>query len=273
MSKGMSERSFFDHRYVYPAFTFLIACVFTNIGLVIQILLNTEISGSSIIVGILSLLGVSSMGILLGLFWHLILNLFRMKFLRASSRWILEYNYSSEFKLDINYYRIIVEGFFIIRNLRLLYIRDYLLHYIIYSEKNQSTRNFLERRWDFLNTIGSGMTSYIMGLIMGYYLNAWYKGHIQLWYSNNNVFSNLFMKMVHSFYPTCIFGLFNLLLMIVSLFTLWWINKERQNNIITIFEQMNITKEEIESGFSRYVTFEVKAPVEENDSHDARAQS
>lgn len=234
--RASPERSFFNTRYVYPGFTFLLGLLILNPKLLTLVL---ESADDGLFSGIIALIGIAPLGFLVGQMWHIILYIIRglMTKQRDSISYLDEtIIFKDENKDEKKYCRFQ-------KNVKLLRIRDFLYHYEFVYETNKKTERmsmYLSRRWDLLNTIGSGCTSYILAVFIGNIMRD----------------SNWFVPMVRtkiweiSFKNYCWFyWMFTIFFIIVSFCGIYMINRDRQEFILAIFRKRNLPNYRINKAF------------------------
>lgn len=274
----MSARTFFNIRYVYPGFTFILGIILVNQYLIFNNIIYHENINFTFLIAIVTIVGVSPLGLLLSQFWHVFFNFIRLligvRFLRYSSKYLLENKYLSKNisnkKHTIN--DLGVEGnlisLYLRKNFKLLILRDYILHYIFSFKKSghiemEYLRTFLSRKWDLMNTVGSGAFSYMFGMILGYMYRIWllsdstkiYLFNETIKINNITTLNNVseiiidrnFKYLPNSYYFYLI--VFTITFLIVSIIGVLWINWDRQSFLVALFKKSNITKEDIKSAF------------------------
>ena len=224
-----SDRSFFSIRYVYPGFAFLLGFFIFNPNLLSIVLESVD---DGLFSGIITLIGITPLGFLFGQLWHIGLYIYRLFFqkLRDSISYL-----DKEIELTGKENQCRFQ-----RNLKLLRIRDFLYHYqFVYAESSKKTERisrYLSRRWDLLNTIGSGYSSYLLALIFGCFMRDWEWFGSKVW---ENPLKNY----------SCFYYLFTISFFIVSFLGIYMINKDRQEFITAIFRELGIPNEKIKKAF------------------------
>jgi hypothetical protein len=130
-SKLMSDRPFFNIRFAYPGYTYLLF-----IGLLsfekLQSILKEPVGLWETIIGFLLLLSGAPLGFLISQTWYLIFGLY----LKTDSE-------------------------------------EFVEKYLIVSKcHNEEVRNYVFRRVDILNTLGSTMVSITLSIITSLYING-----------------------------------------------------------------------------------------------------
>ena len=125
----MSDRTFFNMRYAYPGYTFLLF-----LGLLSYDKISTIITTSSnlwsTIIGFLLVLSGAPIGFLLSQIWYLLIGLI----LKTDSDPFIEKNY------------------------------------IVFKNQEKGIGNYIIRRGDILNTLGSTIVSIILSCVFAYFL-------------------------------------------------------------------------------------------------------
>jgi hypothetical protein len=161
----MSERSFFDKRFTYPGYVFILWVLLLNLNLIWFFLmemdqLENSIQFIGILLSFLTILSGAPIGFLISQFWYLRMNCIKEKLIiKQEGPWDLllkQYNEISSKNIDIKSLDAEI-------NYKLLAIQNY-----IESKHNKYIRSYIARRWDILNIIGSTSYSICLGLLFGY---------------------------------------------------------------------------------------------------------
>lgn len=153
MWENMPPRSFFNFRYAVPGFTFLLFFVLILSSIVrsfLQLLTctTTQVELVGFLLGLLTLLSGAAIGFLVSQFWYVIYN-----------RYYKEQVY-------------LKEAFGILEVLGvkkdLTTVIDYILHKL--DDKDKGLKDYIDRRYDLFNLLGSTMSSIILVLFF-YFLD------------------------------------------------------------------------------------------------------
>lgn len=266
----MSERTFFNMRYAYPGFTLILAFIIINPYLVQLLSIESELN--AIFLGVGAIIGLSPLGILSSQPWHLFLNCYRLT--QDSHRDSSTTYLRKTLKRD----KLKLKSVGKEERRKLLIIRDYLYHY--YSSKLEKDkinmvhiRTFLSRRWDIINMIGSGFTSFILGTALGViYKELYFKNLSYMILSNETIIihpSNKTIEhvtkiiferttMIDSLPPNYYYYVEALivLLFFMALFSIKWVNLERQNFIVSMFNEWEINSGIIKTGFPEDIKYD-----------------
>ena len=144
----MPERSFFDIRHAIPGYTFILSFIFQNlVGLA---LLSTRIAESDsiallgIFFGFITLLSGAALGFLVSQPWYLLLNIA----IKRGLYYFVNKDKTGE-KLSVSR-------------------QDYkVLNY-----EKKEVRDYIFRRWDLFNLMGSVIFALTLGTLLGWLLNS-----------------------------------------------------------------------------------------------------
>ena len=145
----MSSRTFFDMRYLFPGFTFILGFTLFSEFYIFKIGLP------DFSLALLTFIGLSPLGFLFSRGWNAILFLIRrstwkyFKKQRGSSFYFINNRFPSR-NSDIKKYQLKDQY----DKVKLLYLRDYFLHYHFGKKKKDlieinHVRSYLSRRWGF----------------------------------------------------------------------------------------------------------------------------
>jgi len=254
----MSARSFFDNKRMYPVFTLLLGFILMNPIFIFNREFSQIVIENAVFLGIITIVGISPLGFLAAQFWHVSLAIYRSSCLcfRKSLR---EINELIEFTDDNNQ-----KSWH--RNHSLLMIRDFFFHYHVIrkqgEKKGMYIGNYLSRRWDLINTLGSGLPSYFVGAMFGFYYNGLLmrdSTQINLFNETITINADLIINNVSKILIDRSLNLpnhywigvwaFSIFFTMVSLLGILIINKERQEFIWAIFRQNDFTASDIKKAF------------------------
>jgi len=182
----MSERTFCNIRYALPGFSFVIAFLLCSPYLVLTKISAEVLSLYDVSIGVSSIIGISSLGVLTSQVWHNLFNtLLREKMEGESFSYMSKMSYSKSEKIKNIKYQI--KNVKKVDYVDKLMIRDYILFYLMLKrdvnngKPSQCIRDYLSRRWDLLTTIGAGYVSYILGGFLGAVINSiFFRNSIQI---------------------------------------------------------------------------------------------
>jgi len=156
----MSARAFFDFRYAFPGYTFILLVFLINLRFVLEksvlpiIQSNDALTLFGILLGFLTLLSGASMGFLVAQFWYALFN------------FVLGGHFGLEKCFDMR-----ARPFEKLGKLGIIDDRKTLttvLDYILSSKREDGIHLYMVRRWDLLNTIGATGIAIVLGLVIGY---------------------------------------------------------------------------------------------------------
>lgn len=255
----MSARSFFDNKRMYPVFTLFLGFILMNPIFIFNREFSQIVIDNAVFLGIITIVGISPLGFLAAQAWHILLAICRRSTL-CFRKSIREINFLIEFTDDQNQ-----ESWH--RNHSLLMIRDFFFHYHVIrkqgEKKGMYIGNYLSRRWDLINTLGSGFSSYFLGAIVGLFYNGWLmrdSAQINLFNETITVNTDLIINNVSkilidrslNYIPKnyCSWlWVFSIFFTMVSLSGMLTINKERQEFIWAIFRQNDFSAADIKKAF------------------------
>ena len=238
----MSERNFFDLRYIYPGFTFILGFILA-FPTSLLVLFGESTTSAEIFLAIITFIGISSFGMLISQVWHNIFNyLLRGWAEKESLGYIFGEKLFVSTKDANKMYK--VSNAKEIKTVYKLVVRDFFDFYVLMKDmKNDSIRDYLSRRWDLLCSFGAGLASYILGFFMGYIINGSVNVTI-----NTETESIIFAIFKQQNYCIAI-SLISLIIIVLHIKTLIWINKERHIMLKALINELEISEEQIERAF------------------------
>jgi len=239
----MSERSFFNMRNLLPGVTFVLGVITTISYYIYENYTTLNISINNINIILSSIISLPAIGILTSQIWHVSLNqLIRRGYQGRSITTIKNKLYKS--KKNGNKYQISNKDY---DHMLFRTIRDYILHYymILNNKEPVNTRNYLSRRWDILNTLGSSYISYIIGLLFIITINHMIKESVI-----NTTINPITIPHILIIPIVILYGA-------ITYYSINTINYERQNISAALINTSNITKDELEIAFPQLI-FKIK---------------
>lgn len=218
----MSERSFFNIRYHFPGYTFLLFIVLFCIHQFIELSKQDNFGFFTIVFPFIYLLSGSPLGFLVSQVWYLYFDHWKKGYYwkkRCEKRAYIKYLYAIIEKSEI-----------LDDPMKAIIIIDYLYNKFV----DDNSKSYVDRRWDLIHLMGSIRVSIILGILFGIYID------IKLMITMKYNYSNDFYIFYISFYVI-------LLLLGLLIYKLIWHSMEKiekEHDVMTtlIIRQIPIWK-------------------------------